>query len=158
MTTLTTPINSTQFLAAFGDSQWVRGFSLEATQEILSQINQLHDEGEESLDWTPFFMEACEYSPSLLADLMIKKHASDMSDELFNFVKDWVYMGDDEGIFDEEAESFNAKKEMQALLDANGLTKDAGFNNDLIEFLKHNLSLELKELDNGNWLQMQAQY
>ncbi len=68
MATLKIEMNTDNFMAAFGKSEFVRSFSPEAIEMILEKIGDDQDEGMTGTCWTAYFMEAGEVSATDLVN------------------------------------------------------------------------------------------
>ena len=84
MATIKTELTTSEFITLYGESQYVRGFSKDAVEAILTNMEELQDVGSDN-DWTGFFMDAGEHEPETLVS-----ENSDMFDELSSEIMDMV--------------------------------------------------------------------
>ena len=66
MTIITAALTTEQFIRAFGDNEYVRDFSKEGVEYILSYVSDSQESKECKADWKSFFMDASEVTPENL--------------------------------------------------------------------------------------------
>ena len=94
MATINAQLTTEEFIRLYGDNQWVRDFSQEGVEAVLSEIEE-SQEGQ-ILDWTASFMSASEVDYKTFFDEQldtfdVKELASDITDTL-----DWLVEVDEE--------------------------------------------------------------
>lgn len=146
MATIKTELTTNEFIKLYGDSQYVRSFSPEAIEAILTNIEELNDT-ESDNDWTGFFMEAGEHSA--------KDIVSDFNHEIDNLSSEIMDMA-------QELESMPApileRIENEEELSSDDLLKELkgqletleGWNEGVADIIAD--AINITKLDNGKYI------
>ena len=94
MTTIIASLTTEQFIRAFGDNEYVRDFSQEGVEYILSYVSDSQDSKECTADWKSFFTDASEVTPENLINDN-KHELKDYPDKILELVCDMDGATDD---------------------------------------------------------------
>ena len=144
-----TELTHSEFMTLYRDNQFVRDFSYEAAIEVLNHIETIQDESETvNLDWTPYFMEASEYSAGDILAENNNFEIDEFADQLIEIARDIDFESDINDIL-ENSESSNETlwKDLKDRLLAN-----TEFEQEAASFIADEANLT--GLDNGKWLKL----
>ena len=156
MATINATLSTNEFIKLYGDGQWVRDFSPEGIEAILSEIEE--SQGSEVLDWTASFMSASEVDYKTFFDEQLEKFdIDDLSNDITDAL-DYLVEVDDENTDDIFVKSENAdSRTAYDIHEIFKMFKDTLLENDdfkdiVFDFVNDQKDHIMTKLDNGKIL------